>query len=80
MEQRVFCIWIDYRGHHRKGVAFYNATQVNLQQKPWFHWTKNVFFEHDREAQTRKNLLIDIIFAMKKIVMTFSELPSTGLC
>ncbi len=21
-----FCIFIDYRGHHRKGVATYNAT------------------------------------------------------
>jgi hypothetical protein len=25
MEQHVFCIFIDYRGHHRKGVI-YNAT------------------------------------------------------
>ncbi len=28
-----FCILINYRGHHRKGVAIYDATQVNLQQK-----------------------------------------------
>ncbi len=34
---------------------------------------------YDREAET-KNLLIDIILAMKKILMTFSELPSIGLC
>ncbi len=26
MQQRVFCILIDYRGHHRKGVAILNAT------------------------------------------------------
>ncbi len=26
MEQHVFCIFIDYRGHHRKGVAIYVAT------------------------------------------------------
>jgi hypothetical protein len=26
MEQHVFCILIDYRGRHRKGVAIYNAT------------------------------------------------------
>jgi hypothetical protein len=25
MEQHVFCILIDYRGRHRKGVAIYNA-------------------------------------------------------
>jgi hypothetical protein len=37
-----FCILIDYRGHHIKGIATYNATWVNLQQKLWFRWTKNV--------------------------------------
>ncbi len=26
MEQQVFFIFIDYRGHHRKGVAIYNTT------------------------------------------------------
>ncbi len=38
-------------------------------------------FEHYREYQTIKNLLIDIIFAMKIFFqMTFSELPLIGLC
>jgi hypothetical protein len=36
-------------------------------------------FEHYGEVQAIKNLLIDIIFAMKKILMTFSELPSIGV-
>jgi hypothetical protein len=26
----------DYRGHHRKGVAIFNADYVNSQPKPWF--------------------------------------------
>jgi len=26
MEQHVFCIFINYRGHHRKSVEIYNAT------------------------------------------------------
>ncbi len=26
MEQHIFCIFIHYRGRHRKGVAIYNAT------------------------------------------------------
>jgi hypothetical protein len=43
MEQHVYYILIDYRGCHRKGVAIYNTISVNLQQKPWFHLTKNVF-------------------------------------
>ncbi len=33
MEQRVFFIYIDYRGHHRKGAAIYDATLINLQRK-----------------------------------------------
>ncbi len=43
MEQHDFWIFVDYRGHHRKGISIYNATEVNLQPKPWFHYTKNVF-------------------------------------
>jgi hypothetical protein len=26
MEQHIFCFFMDYGGHHRKGVAIYNAT------------------------------------------------------
>ncbi len=65
MEHQFYCILIDYRGHHRKGVAIYSATLVNLQQNLGFLEQK-MFFEHCREVQARKNLLIDIIFAMKK--------------
>ncbi len=36
-EQHISLHFIDYRGHHRKGVEIYNAALVNLQQKPWFH-------------------------------------------
>jgi hypothetical protein len=36
MEQHVVCIFIDYRGHHRKGVAIYNATEINLQENLGF--------------------------------------------
>jgi hypothetical protein len=66
MEQHIFCLFIDYRGHHRKGVAIYNATYVNLQQKLWFHWTKNVF-SNTAESFKQEKLLIDIIFATEKI-------------
>jgi hypothetical protein len=63
MEQHIFFILIDYRGHHWKGVVIYNATCVSLQQKTWFHWKKCIF-EHYREVQIRKSLLIDIILAL----------------
>ncbi len=65
MEQRIFCIFINYRGNHRKGVAIYEANSVNLQSKPWFHWTKIIFNEYYRELQTIKKPLMDIIFVMK---------------
>jgi hypothetical protein len=35
MEQHIFCIFIEYRGRHRKGIANYYATKVNLWQKSW---------------------------------------------
>jgi hypothetical protein len=49
-----FCIFICYRGHHRKGVAIYNAAEVNLQQKPLVSLIKNVFFEDHREIKKIK--------------------------
>ncbi len=75
-----FYIFIDYRGHHRKGVAIYNATSVNFQQKLWFHWTKRSILEHYRELQSRKDLLMAIILPWKKFQLTFSELPPICLC
>jgi hypothetical protein len=37
MEQHIFCIFIDYRGRHRKGAAIYYATYAIMHQKLWFH-------------------------------------------
>ncbi len=79
MGQHNFCIFIDYRGHHRKGVAICNATQVNLQQNLWFCWTKNVFL-NPTEFQARKTQLIDIILAMKKISVDFFRAAPISLC
>jgi hypothetical protein len=30
MEQYILNVFIDYRGHHRKGIAIYDATEVFL--------------------------------------------------
>jgi hypothetical protein len=54
MEQHVFFILIDYRGHHRKGVAIYNAIYVHLQQKTWFYWTKSVFLNTTERLKHEK--------------------------
>jgi hypothetical protein len=59
--QTFFCIFIDYRGHCRKGVAIFNADYVNFQPKP----AKKCIFEHHREVQTIKNKLIYIDLVMK---------------
>jgi hypothetical protein len=43
MEQQVFCIFIDYRGHHIKGVEFtmslksiYDKKPLSLNKKMYF--------------------------------------------
>jgi hypothetical protein len=43
MEQHVFYYFDDYRGHHRKGIAIYTATDVNLHLKTLVSFNKNVF-------------------------------------
>jgi len=44
----------DYRGNHLKGGAIYNATIANLQQKPWFNCTKNVFLNTTERSKREK--------------------------
>ncbi len=66
MEQLIFCIFIDYRGHHRKVIAIYNAAEINLQPKPCFHLTNYVFLNTTERFKQEKNILIDIIFVMKR--------------
>ncbi len=71
MEQHIFCIFIDYRGHHRQGVENFNVDHVNFQPKPCFN-EKSVFFGHYREVQTIKHQLIDIDLGHENIfLMTF---------
>jgi hypothetical protein len=56
MEQCVFCIFIVYRGHHKKGVAIYDATSINLQPKPWFHLTNDVFLNTTERFKQEKSI------------------------
>ncbi len=42
MEQHVFVFSFIIEGATKKGFTIYNATEVNVQQKPWLHWTENV--------------------------------------
>jgi hypothetical protein len=64
MELHVFCIFIYCRGHHRKGVAIYNAALDSLHTT-LVSYNKKCIYEHYREFQTIINLLIDINLAMK---------------
>jgi hypothetical protein len=76
MEQRVFCIVIDYRGHHRKGAAIYNATWVNLPQKLWFHWTKNVFLNTTESFKQGKLYWLTLFLPRKiNICWPFQSCP-----
>jgi hypothetical protein len=76
MEQHVFCIFNYCRGHHRKDdvsatKSIYNENLGFIEQK--------CIFENNRDIQTSKCLLIDIIFAQKKINDLFKA-PSMGIC
>jgi hypothetical protein len=54
MEQRIFYIVIHCRGHHRNGIAIYNASHVNLQEDALFKEAK-IFFEHCRKIKLYHN-------------------------
>ncbi len=43
MEQHGFYYFDDYRGHHRKGIAIYTATEVNLHKKSLVSFNKMLF-------------------------------------
>ncbi len=43
MEQKVFIIFIDYKGHHLVVIKICNAAIVYLQQKQMFQRTKMKF-------------------------------------
>jgi hypothetical protein len=60
MEQHVFN-FIHHRGHHRKGVTIYSATEVNLQPKTLVSLNRKCSFEHYKVVKAIKNQLIDII-------------------
>ncbi len=45
MEQHVFYYFDDYRGRHRKSIAIYTATEINLQKHLGFIQQKCIF-EH----------------------------------
>jgi hypothetical protein len=55
MEQHILCIFIDYRGHHRKGVAIYNAHFKPYYNRDFrFHGTKNVFLNTTESFKQEK--------------------------
>ncbi len=70
-----FCIFIDYRGHHRKGVAIYNATWVNLQQKTLVSSNTNWFWTLQRGLNNKKIYYWLYFCRDNFFLMTFSELP-----
>ncbi len=79
MEQHIFAFWLIIEGATEKVLQFIMQLK-SIFNKTWVSLNKKFIFEHYREVQTRKSLLIDIIFGMKNYLMTFSELPSIGLC
>jgi len=80
MEQHVFCIFIDYRGHHRKGVAImlplksiYIINFGFIEHKMYF-WTL-------QRVSSKNNSIYWCHFCHEKIyLLTFVELPPICLC
>jgi hypothetical protein len=58
-----FLLFIDYRGHHRKGMAIYNATEGSLQQKNWFCSTKKVFLNIAERVKLEKDLKMTLFLS-----------------
>ncbi len=75
MEQHIFAFSLIIESNTEKVLYFImplKSMQVSLNKK--------CIFEHCRHFQPRKTLSSDIIFAMKKNLLTFSELPPICLC
>jgi hypothetical protein len=79
MEQHVFALEIIIEGTTDKVIQFIMPLKSIYNKNLDFIELKCIF-EHCREIQTSKCLLIDILFVTKKILMTCSELPSVDKC
>ncbi len=75
MEQHVFCIFFNYRGHHGKGVAIYKATYVNLQHKLGFHWKKMYFWTLQRVPSKKNSINWRYLCHEKKLCWPFQSRP-----
>jgi hypothetical protein len=51
MEQQIICFFIDYRGHHRKGVAIYSTLKSIYNKNLGFI---EVFLNTTKRFKTRK--------------------------
>ncbi len=80
MEQHIFCIFIDYRGRHWKGVSVYNVIRINLQPKPLLHRTNNVFLNTTEWFKYKKSINCHYFCHEYIFLMTFSELPPIFSC
>jgi hypothetical protein len=56
MEQKVFIIFIDYRGHHLADIKICNAAIVNLHQKTFVSKNKNEFLNTTERLKIGKNV------------------------
>ena len=76
MEQHVFVYSFIIEGTTEKVLQLIMLLKLIYNKNLGFVKTK----KHYSEVQTIINLLFDTIIVMKKILMTFSELPPIGLC
>ncbi len=63
MEQCVFYYFDHCRGHHRKGIAIYNATEVNLHLKTLVSFNRKLFLNTKEKFKQEYFNQNDIFFS-----------------
>jgi hypothetical protein len=79
MEQNFFAFSLIIEGTTDKVLQFIMPPKTIYNKNLGFIKQK-MYFEHYREVQSIKSLIIDIIFLINFFLITFSELPPLDLC
>ncbi len=80
MEQHVFAFWLIIEGNTEKVLQFIMKLKSIYNKNLGFIEQKNVFLTQQR-GSNKKNLINWHYFCHENFfLMTFSELPSKGLC
>jgi hypothetical protein len=75
-----FAFWLIIEGDTEKVLQLIMQLKSIYSKKPWFHWTKMYFWTLQRGSNKKNSVEWHYFYNENLILMTFSELPSIGLC